>query len=107
MPPRLGVEVVSPGAIARTRDYERKRAQYEAIGIPAYWIIDPEQQAAFFLSCGLGLMDLHRPDEEAGRFAGTSLISSGLFSQAYCRWDSCSRNLDLPEQWQTGHNLLL
>jgi Uma2 family endonuclease len=43
-PPRLVVEVVSPGRISRERDYIRKRAQYAARGIPEYWIIDPQQQ---------------------------------------------------------------
>ena len=33
-PPRLVVEVVSPGASARERDYGRKRLQYAAIGLP-------------------------------------------------------------------------
>ncbi|MDY7012694.1 MAG: Uma2 family endonuclease [Cyanobacteriota bacterium] len=40
-PPRLVVEVVSPGKINRERDYTRKRAQYAAREIPEYWIIDP------------------------------------------------------------------
>lgn len=40
----LVVEVVSPGAEARERDYEVKRADYAEAGIPEYWIIDPEQQ---------------------------------------------------------------
>jgi Uma2 family endonuclease len=45
-PPRLVVEVVSPGTEARDnykRDYEDKRDQYAAIGIPEYWIVDPER----------------------------------------------------------------
>ena len=33
LPPRLVVEVVSPGRLGRDRDYERKRAQYAARGI--------------------------------------------------------------------------
>ncbi|MDY6941157.1 MAG: Uma2 family endonuclease [Cyanobacteriota bacterium] len=42
-PPRMVAEVVSPGKESRKRDYERKRAQYAAIGIPEYWILDPQQ----------------------------------------------------------------
>ena len=39
-PPLLVMEVVSPGAIQRDRDYIAKRSQYEAVGIPEYWLID-------------------------------------------------------------------
>lgn len=40
-PPLLVVEVVSPGAENRRRDYFEKRNQYEWRGIPEYWILDP------------------------------------------------------------------
>ena len=40
-PPLLVVEVVSPGAENRRRDYLEKRNQYEWRGIPEYWILDP------------------------------------------------------------------
>ncbi len=40
-PPRLIAEVVSPGKTNRDRDYIHKRAQYAAIGVPEYWLIDP------------------------------------------------------------------
>ncbi len=40
-PPLLVVEVVSPGADNRRRDYLEKRNQYEWRGIPEYWILDP------------------------------------------------------------------
>ena len=45
-PPRLVVEVVSPGAESKDnykRDYQDKRDQYAAIAIPEYWIIDPDR----------------------------------------------------------------
>lgn len=41
--PRLVVEVVSPKQKNRSRDYEDKKEQYEARGIPEYWLIDPEK----------------------------------------------------------------
>lgn len=41
-PPRLVVEVVSPGRANRERDYEHKRRQYAALSVPEYWLIDPE-----------------------------------------------------------------
>ncbi|WP_448600244.1 Uma2 family endonuclease [Thermoleptolyngbya sp.] len=50
MPPPLWVlEVVSPGKTNRDRDYVRKRAQYAAVGIPEYVIVDPEEQAVLVL----------------------------------------------------------
>jgi Uma2 family endonuclease len=45
-PPRLIVEVVSPGnenSENYKRDYQDKRDQYAAICIPEYWIIDPDR----------------------------------------------------------------
>jgi Uma2 family endonuclease len=41
-PPALVIEVVSPGAANRARDYRYKRTEYAARGIGEYWIVDPE-----------------------------------------------------------------
>jgi Uma2 family endonuclease len=49
-PPRLIVEVVSPGQTNRDRDYIHKRAQYAAISTPEYWLIDPVTQTLMVLS---------------------------------------------------------
>ena len=46
-PPRLLVEVVSPGNESKDnykRDYLAKRDQYAAIGVPEYWIVDPARE---------------------------------------------------------------
>ncbi len=43
-PPALAIEVVSPGATNRTRDYRHKRTEYAARGISEYWIVDPEER---------------------------------------------------------------
>jgi Uma2 family endonuclease len=46
-PPRLVVEVVSPGDESKQnykRDYQDKRDQYAAIAIPEYWIVDPDRE---------------------------------------------------------------
>jgi Uma2 family endonuclease len=46
-PPRLVVEVVSPGAESKPnyiRDYRDKRNQYASIAIPEYWIVDPDRE---------------------------------------------------------------
>jgi Uma2 family endonuclease len=45
-PPKLVLEVVSPGTETSEnyrRDYEAKRNQYSEIGIPEYWLVDPER----------------------------------------------------------------
>jgi Uma2 family endonuclease len=49
-PPRLIVEVVSPGKTNRDRDVIDKRLQYAAIAIPEYWLIDPAMKTVMVLS---------------------------------------------------------
>jgi Uma2 family endonuclease len=48
-PPRLVIEVVSPGNVQRDRDYIAKRHQYEDRGIPEYWIVDPIEEQILLL----------------------------------------------------------
>lgn len=74
-PPRLVVEVVSPGRIGRERDYDRKRAQYAARGIPEYWIVDPQEQAIVVLQLE---SDRYL---EVGVFRGEGAIVSPTFPQ--------------------------
>ncbi|MBW4537893.1 MAG: Uma2 family endonuclease [Myxacorys chilensis ATA2-1-KO14] len=73
-PPQLVMEVVSPGRQNRERDYERKRDQYCRIGIPEYWIINPEQKTVLVLTLE---GDVY---VEVGQFRGNSPIISPLFS---------------------------
>jgi Uma2 family endonuclease len=49
-PPRFIAEVVSPGKTNRDRDYIHKRAQYAAIGVPEYWLLDPATQTVMVLA---------------------------------------------------------
>ncbi|MGH2607514.1 MAG: Uma2 family endonuclease [Tepidiformaceae bacterium] len=48
-PPDIVVEVVSDESVER--DYEIKRKEYEAAGVPEYWVIDPREDTrdAMFL----------------------------------------------------------
>jgi Uma2 family endonuclease len=48
-PPRLIVEVISPGFQHRQRDAIDKRRQYPDIQVPEYWLIDPEMQTITIL----------------------------------------------------------
>lgn len=42
--------VVSPGQTNRDRDYGYKRAQYGAINVPEYWLVDPMAQTVMVLT---------------------------------------------------------
>jgi Uma2 family endonuclease len=44
------VEILSPGSLHRDR--HRKRALYERVGIPEYWIVDPANRAIEVFSLG-------------------------------------------------------
>jgi Uma2 family endonuclease len=69
--PVMVVEVVSLDSIKR--DYRFKRAEYAAIGIPEYWIVDPLQQKVSVLTLEDGLY-------EERVFEGDEKIISQVFS---------------------------
>jgi Uma2 family endonuclease len=73
-PPRLVVEVVSPGKKNIDRDYRYKRSQYEARGIAEYWIVDPMAQRVTVLTLVEGLY-------EAETFEGAAAIVSTLLAE--------------------------
>jgi Uma2 family endonuclease len=73
-PPRLVAEVVSPGKIGRDRDYNHKRKQYAAIGIPEYWIVDPAGQQVMVLQLESG-------EYVESIFAGSDRIISAIFPE--------------------------
>ncbi|MCP2730434.1 Uma2 family endonuclease [Limnofasciculus baicalensis] len=82
-PPRLVAEVVSPGKVGRDcaersakgdRDYNRKRKQYAAIGIPEYWIIDPAEERVMVLRLESG-------EYVESVFAGSERIISAVFPE--------------------------
>lgn len=74
-PPLLVVEVVSPGELQRERDYIAKRQQYQACGIPEYWIVDPQTQTVLVLELKTGLY------EEVGTFQDAMAIHSPTFPE--------------------------
>lgn len=73
-PPRLVVEVVSPGKKNINRDYRYKRSQYEARGIGEYWIVDPILQRVTVLTRIEGLY-------ESALFEGDAAIASTLLTE--------------------------
>lgn len=78
LPPRLVVEVVSPYKSHRDenyrRDYQSKRLQYAARGIPEYWIVDPTQQQVIVLQLEAG-------EYREVVFRGDSRLVSAIFSE--------------------------
>ncbi|MGB5592718.1 MAG: Uma2 family endonuclease [Crocosphaera sp.] len=54
-PPILVIEIVSPESIIR--DYRYKRSEYSVVGIPEYWIVDPEAKRLTVLLLVEGLYE--------------------------------------------------
>jgi Uma2 family endonuclease len=73
-PPRLVVEVVSPGKKNIDRDYRYKRSQYQARAISEYWIVDPLTQRVTVLNLVEGLY-------EEATFEGEAIVSSPLLTE--------------------------
>ncbi|MBW4482931.1 MAG: Uma2 family endonuclease [Tildeniella torsiva UHER 1998/13D] len=71
-PPLLVVEVVSPGAENRRRDYLEKRNQYEWRGIGEYWILDPVVGQVTVLS-------MTSQGYSEATFAGEAVVESPSF----------------------------
>ena len=69
-PPVLVMEVVSPGAVQRDRDYIAKRYQYEDLDIPEYWIVNPEDKTILVLVLDNGSY------QEAAMFKGQDFLFS-------------------------------
>jgi Uma2 family endonuclease len=74
-PPLLVVEIVSPGELQRDRDYIAKRSQYQDIGIPEYWIVDPQEKTVTILE----RVDAAYTNVEP--FQGDNLIRSPQFPE--------------------------
>lgn len=56
-PPLLVVEIVSPGEVQRNRDYVAKRGQYQDLGVPEYWIVDPQTATVLVLALRDGVYE--------------------------------------------------
>jgi Uma2 family endonuclease len=98
-PADLAVEIVSPESV--DRDYQVKRAEYEAAGVPEYWIIDPLLKETRFYQLGSdGLYHLRSVDVDG---IYTSLAVTGLRLRVSWLWQRPLPTIraalaDLPEQ---------
>jgi Uma2 family endonuclease len=55
----LVIEVVSEDDESRNRDYQEKRADYAELGIPEYWIVDPQTDRITVLTLDSGQYRVH------------------------------------------------
>jgi len=68
----LAVEVVSPGADARERDFVNKREDYAQAGVAEYWIVDPDDRSVRVLVLENSTYREHGP------FRGDAIAESRL-----------------------------
>jgi Uma2 family endonuclease len=87
--PDIVIEVVSPESDAR--DYGRKRVQYEAAGVPEYWLFDPLRKASFIHVLGEDGRYHLRPLDEDGRV--TSSLLPGFVLDPAIFWDKKLPNM--------------
>jgi len=86
-PPLLVMEVVSPGELQWHRDYVAKRMQYQDVGIPEYWIVNPQVQTVLVLALDentfteVGTFSGEEP-VRSHQFTSLSLIPNDLFAAA-------------------------
>ena len=83
-PPLLVIEVVSPGSEKRERDYRKKWGEYLQMGIPEYWIVDPEEQK-------VTVCLLEDNTYVSTEYTGQSPIRSGLLTDLTLNVEQLSR----------------
>jgi Uma2 family endonuclease len=80
-PADLAVEVISPESVGRDRG--EKFIEYEAAGIPEYWLIDPERQRAEFYELGADRLYHLAPTPEG---IYESKVLTGFFLRVEWLW---------------------
>jgi len=81
-PPLLVVEIVSPGEVQRNRDYVAKRMQYQDLGVPEYWIVNPEEETVLVLELQAGGYGESRLSQRADRLESSQIGSLGIATEA-------------------------
>ena len=89
-PVDLAVEIVSPDSVRR--DYREKLAEYQAAGIPEYWIIDPRRSEARFYQLGDDGTYRLGPIDENGIY--TSLAVEGFRLRVSWLWQRPMPTID-------------
>ena len=86
--PDLVVEVVSPDY--RKHDFETKRREYAKVGIPEYWIVDPQEERVLVLSLNdNGVYDV-RGTYARGQLAQSALLP-GFEVSMDAMWQAAGR----------------
>jgi Uma2 family endonuclease len=82
-PPDIVVEILSPST--RARDVGRKKEIYAALGVPEYWVVDPERRAVTVFALRGGAYEpLPQPDAVAHSavLPGLAIDVAALFAAA-------------------------
>jgi Uma2 family endonuclease len=74
--PDICIEIVSPESVGR--DYETKFSEYEAAGVPEYWLFDPGQRAADIYALDEGGKYARLPLDQRGRLISRVLPGFAL-----------------------------
>jgi Uma2 family endonuclease len=69
------VRPVVTGELQHERDYIAKRRQYEELGIPEYWLVDPERKIVTIFSLS------NQTYRESAALQGKAFIVSPTFPQ--------------------------
>jgi Uma2 family endonuclease len=78
-PPDVVIEVVSPES--RKRDWEEKFAEYAAVGVREYWVLDREQDRVEAFSLGDDRSYRRIEEEEGGIIRSSALPGFYLRAQ--------------------------
>jgi Uma2 family endonuclease len=97
-PADLAIEIISPESVERDR--VEKFHEYQAVGIPEYWLIDPQRQKAEFYSRKRnGRYALVQPTEDdkfhSTVISGFSLRVEWLWQTPLLRTEDVLRELGL------------
>lgn len=81
----LMMEIVSPDAQSRKRDFEEKRIEYAESGIPEYWIVDPETETITVLTLPEGATEYEVSGEyKPGQTAASVLLPEFTVDVSAC-----------------------